>query len=207
MSALIDLVQSLIDRGGESQDLDYKGPIPWPPAPVVKWGLVQDLMALSNTKDGGHILLGIEDRTGKVRGFSEGQAASWDQSKVYEVVKAHSSPVPRFLIQRVAHPAGILVLITVGEFSEVPHICSSGVSVGKDEILRPGGIYIRTLGAQSKLVSDVEEITELFDRARRKHPEFLDLLERIEEQKSKVTDAYAEQIALDRQGFGSSDAN
>lgn len=202
MSALVDLVQSLLDSGGESQNLDYKRRIAWPTADYLKWGLVQDVLAFSNTKDGGHILIGVEDSTGKVLGLTKDEAASWDQSKVYEAVKAHSSPVPTFLIQRAQMPDGSrLVLITVSEFLEVPHICSAGVRVGNDEILREGGIYVRTEGAQSKLISDVQETTELFDRARRKHPEYLDLLERVEEQRSVVTDEYASQIEMDRKDF------
>jgi predicted HTH transcriptional regulator len=74
-----ELVGELMDRGGESRDLDFKGPMS-PTWLGAKWGLVKDILAFANTPGGGHLLIGVEDVTGRLIGMSDGDRRTWDRS-------------------------------------------------------------------------------------------------------------------------------
>jgi predicted HTH transcriptional regulator len=203
MSDLGELVRELMDRGGESRDLDFKGPMTWPPTWLgAKWGLVKDILAFANTPGGGHLLIGVEDVTGRLIGLSDGDRRTWDQSAVHQAVESHASPPPDFTVRgQEVEPGKWVVLVSVREFVEVFHICSEGVEVNGKEILRRGGIYIRTVGAESVLMDDVEQVRDLVGRAVARSPEYAAAVAKIQAAPPMVTQAYDDALAGDRQAM------
>ncbi|HEY6351943.1 MAG TPA: ATP-binding protein, partial [Candidatus Angelobacter sp.] len=67
----------------ETKNLDYKQSMNWASASNEdKCKLVKDILAMMNTPDGGQIVIGVEDNTYNLLGVNDGDAASFDITKV-----------------------------------------------------------------------------------------------------------------------------
>ena len=74
----------MLERQAESRGLDYKAPMSFGPGNREKAKIIKCLMAFANTQDGGSILVGVSEASGKFvsSGLTDRQADSFDQSKV-----------------------------------------------------------------------------------------------------------------------------
>lgn len=72
----VERVHELIRLGNENRNLDYKGAFPWDKASNdEKCAIAKDVLAFSNTRDGGMILIGVNDKSGVLEGLTEEQFA------------------------------------------------------------------------------------------------------------------------------------
>jgi hypothetical protein len=163
-----DRIRELVALGNENRNLDYKGPFSWTEATnEERCEIVKDVLAFANTRDGGIILIGVNDKTGILEGLTEEQYASFDQTRFNEFVHKYADPRHTCKVHRQVVDGHKLIAIEVPEFADVPILSKHSVqSVAKASqlILRQAGLYMRTDKASSQLIEDADEMRELLNR-------------------------------------------
>ncbi len=155
-----------IEAAGESTNIDAKGPMEWDGAKDSA-GLTKDILAFSNCRDGGVIVVGKgESEPGKfvLTGLSEQQAASFETTKVATWVNNHCSPPVALVCYRQEHQSRQFIVIAVSEFHDVPVLCTKHFDhpdKRSKPLLRKGAIYVRTPNAESAPLSSIEELRSL----------------------------------------------
>lgn len=161
------LVRDLLAQGSESY-VDYKTAMA-APADKQAWAKVaKHVIGLSNRRDGGFLLIGVEDGTLRPIGLTSQQVATWDAAKVNAALAPYAMPGPVVQVIRGALPDGkVLVAVRVVPFEEQPLVCIKSVpgERGKAPILRRGALYIRTEGTETREISTEAEMRELLGRA------------------------------------------
>lgn len=167
-----DDIRRLLLQKTETKNLDYKGDCNWATASNdEKCELVKDILAMSNTQDGGQIVFGVADRTFDFVGMDAQSFASFDPTRVNDFVRRFSDPPFACTVYRFTIDGRRTVVIEVPEFSEVPIICKADANSAnspRNTILRKGGLYVRTDKPSSELVSSAEEMRDIVGRASRK---------------------------------------
>lgn len=162
-----------VHASGENDLVECKGPMAWDGANASA-SLTKDIAALGNSRDGGIIVIGKSqagDGSFSYDGLSDEQAASFDTTKVAQWVNARFSP-PVCLACHLAELDGKkYVVILVSEFDDVPSLCIKSFQDSKESrkhILREGTIYVRNQNAESKPISEVDELRAVIGLATRK---------------------------------------
>jgi len=129
--------------------------------------LAKHVIGLSNRKDDGYLLIGVEDGTLKPLGLDPNQVATWDAAKVNAALAAYAAPRPVVQVIRGSPEDGtVLLALRVAPFEEQPLVCTRSVADDRDKtILREGALYIRTEGTETREVSTEAEMRELLSRA------------------------------------------
>lgn len=172
-SACNDVIRNLLARGGEGGNVDYKAPIGWPKKNTDERAtLVRHLIGFANARDGGYILIGVDDSTKEPQSLSEEQARSWDATAIGEVLARFSSPPPEIEVCRGHAPSGeLLVAVHVTEFASVPCVCilehvrEAKATQAERMILRKGALYLRTGIASTREIDSEVMMRELLARA------------------------------------------
>ena len=164
---------SIIYRGAESDELDYKAAQNW--NELSRGGrakFVRHCLALANTK-GGYIVVGVgEDSNGRpvdFTGLTEEQSKSFDPTSVGNFISRFSDPPIDFTLERPVVDGKCYAVFAVKPFRELPHVCPSNC---EDELLR-GVFYIRTKDASSRPAYRATELHSIIQRALRNQREML----------------------------------
>jgi Putative DNA-binding domain len=164
----IERVRQLIELGNENRNLDYKGAFSWDEASKdQKCEITKDILAFSNVRDGGVILVGVNDKTGVVEGLTEQQYASFDQTKLNDFVHRYTDPRHTSLVHRLTIEGKRVVVIDVPEFADVPILCARDVNSSTNSsrlILKRATLYKRTDKATSEPIEESHEMRELLNR-------------------------------------------
>ena len=160
------LVRDLLAQGSESR-VDYKTAVAAPTDSRGRAKLAKHVIGLSNRKDGGYLLIGVEDGTLRPIGLTAEQVASWDAAKVTAKLAPFAVPRPVIQVFRgVLADGKVLIALHVVPFEEQPLVCIKTVPDERGgPILRAGALYIRTEGTETKEVSTEAEMRELLGRA------------------------------------------
>ncbi|MCC9602870.1 ATP-binding protein [Stieleria sp. JC731] len=148
---------------GESDKIDAKGPMGWDGG-VESAGLAKDIAAFANSKDGGVIVIGkseSDDGSFALDGVSDQQSASFETTKVATWVNNRFSPPIGLVCHTHRHTNKKFVIITIDEFSDVPHLCTKTFqdpANAKKLLLREKTIYVRTANAESAPLGTIEEL-------------------------------------------------
>jgi predicted HTH transcriptional regulator len=134
--------------------------------------LIRHMIGLGNSRDGGHLLIGVDNATKKATGLTLEQASSWDPSPITEALSQFGAPVPRIdICQGEASDRHLLVLVHVAEFDQQPCVCiqnharkESGLE-SERLILRKGALYVRTVGAITREIDSEPMMRDLLKRA------------------------------------------
>jgi hypothetical protein len=175
-----DIVRSLIARRAESRSLDYKRAMSFDRDS--RGEIVKCLMAMANTREGGYLLIGVDQASGEVEPLSPEQAGSFDPTPVGDFARNHCSELPDFS-SAVVHFDGdgvsqTVVLIRVRPFAREPIVCTMDLHGPNNRlVLRAGAVYVRTDDAKCVEIRSAQEMRELIRTAVDRHEG--DLLERI----------------------------
>jgi hypothetical protein len=164
----VERIRELISLGNENRNLDYKGAFSWDEASNdEKCQITKDVLAFSNTRDGGVILIGVNDKSGVLEGLTEEQFASFDQTKFNSFVHRYTDPNHSSNVHRIVVDGTRVVVIDVPEFADVPILsardANSSVNPSK-LILRKAALYMRTEKASSEVIEDADAMRELLNR-------------------------------------------
>ncbi len=181
VAELDDFFRALLSNPKETRTRDNKSKTGWPePKSASRFSLIKDIMAFSNTRDGGTLVFGVENGTHQLLGLTHDQVESFDKSKIYEALKTFASPIPNFDVDRCELDGSWYVALVVREFSEVPTICrqSADAQVGPSNpkvktVLRGGSVYVRTEGAQTVEIDSERLMKELLELAVRRKGDHL----------------------------------
>ena len=161
-------IRELVLLGNENRNLDYKGAFSWDEASTdEKCAIAKDVLAFANTRDGGVILVGVNDKTGAPEGLTEEQFASFDQTKFNSFVHRYTDPRHTVSIHRMTLDARKLVAIDIPEFGDVPILCSRDAHSSSNQsklILKRATLYKRTEKATSEAIEGADEMRELLNR-------------------------------------------
>jgi len=168
------LIRELLAQGSESR-VDYKSPRLAPSSRPAWANLAKHVIGLSNRKDGGYMLIGVEDGTFKAHGLSDDQVATWDAARVNAALAGYAAPRP--VVQVICgslEDGTVLLALRVAEFEEQPLVCTKSIRDDQGSpVLRQGALYIRTEDTETREVSTEAEMRELLSRAYVKRAERL----------------------------------
>jgi predicted HTH transcriptional regulator len=160
------LVRDMLAQGSES-GVDYKNAKPAPSDPRAWADLAKDVIAFSNRKDGGYLLIGVQDSTLEPVGLTEPQVATWDAARVNVGLAPFAAPSPVVQVFRGSLEDGkVLIALRVPPFDEQPLVCIKSVADSSNKsITREGALYIRTEETRTREVSTEAQMRELLGRA------------------------------------------
>lgn len=164
---------SIIYRGVESEELDYKAAQDWNSlSRSGKAKFVRHCIALANSK-GGYIVVGVgEDGAGRptlYTGLTEKQSRSFDPTPVGNFINNYVEPELDFTIERPVVDGRRYAIFVVRRFSGIPHVCTYGC----EGELQQGVFYIRTAEASSRPAFRAHELHGLIQRSLRNQREQL----------------------------------
>lgn len=165
--------KSIVCRGVESEELDYKAAQDW--RKLSRHGkskFVRHCLAMANTK-GGYIVVGVgEDSAGQpslFTGLTGEQAKSFDPTIVGNFINKYADPEIDFTVERPIVDGKRYAIFVIRRFSNIPHVCSYGF----ENELQQGVFYIRTADASSRPAYRASEIHGIIQRALRNQREIL----------------------------------
>jgi hypothetical protein len=172
---LRDRIAGALDLLQEGRSVDFKMAVEWV---ELKHGIPKDVLAMSNVRDGGIIIVGVEEIDNKwnLTGMTQEQLNTYDPDDMIDHVNRYASPSITVDVVKHAHNDGLnFLIIQVHEFVESPILCKRDYSGD----LRRGAFYIRPLGKpESREVQNAEEMRDLLDLAAEKRTR--NLLRQIE---------------------------
>jgi hypothetical protein len=159
-------IRELIKSGSETPNLDYKITAIWDTNHTQdRLDIIKDILAMSNTRDGGKIVIGVDDKTKEYRGLSDEAYASFDVTKVNQLLNNYADPaISCEVICRSNLDGKKVVVIIVPEFPVDPIICKKNVNDPHNKpFLIKGGLYTRTVDCSSELVSSADETRRILE--------------------------------------------
>jgi len=148
-------------HGREERNLEYKPSLNWKDD-TTKAKIAKAVLAMANLRDGGFIVLGVEDSGAKPTGMNQRDSESFNQDHVLAHVNEYADPFVELAVSPVELEGKLFVVIRVQEFYEIPVICKKET---KDQNLRKGAIYIRSRripeSAEVRSQTEMREILEL----------------------------------------------
>jgi hypothetical protein len=162
----------IIKAAGESENIDAKGPVAWDGS-VESASLAKDIAAFANSRNGGVIVVGKKEESGKfdATGVTQDQAATFETTKVAQWVNTRFAPAIRLVCYQQEVDGKLFVVIEVLEFDDIPAICMKPFpdpNNSKNELLKKRTIYVRNANAASAPVETVEELRTLIGLATKK---------------------------------------
>ena len=158
-------VQGLIELGHETTNVEFKRGDSLDNKTYVAI-VARAAMSLANTRDGGHILLGVDDSNpaGDTSGMEPGHVAAWlNHDNVMAKVNAYADPPMALHPERRSLPNGrVIVVLEVSEFDSVPILCKRDLG----EKLKSGELYTRSLSKpESSRTHTQNELRAVLDLA------------------------------------------
>ncbi|MDP8206531.1 MAG: ATP-binding protein [Candidatus Electryonea clarkiae] len=153
----------LVHIGKETRALEFKRSTPWKDS-VFKAKIVKTMLAISNIRDGGNIVIGVEqndDDSFSFTGMTETDLDQWKYDDISSHVSEFADPFVKFSMDRIIYDEKTFIVLTIFEFIEIPVLCKRD----GESNLRRGAIYTRThrLPESAEIPSQTElrEILEL----------------------------------------------
>lgn len=94
------LVQRLFAQHAESRSLDYKGAIAFDLGALDGAKTLKHIVAMGNSRDGGYLLIGVNNQAHNPEPLDQAQLDTWDQTRVVQALARHSAPPPVIEIHR-----------------------------------------------------------------------------------------------------------
>lgn len=157
-----------IQQGKEERYLEYKGSMVWS-RDDTKVKIAQAMMAMSNLRNGGVIVVGMKEIKRGVWEpdiMTDEQVASFTQDDIAQWVNGYTVPAVQFTVEPFLLDTNKFVIIKVREFDSVPTICRKPKQLMGKEVLKNGAIYYRSNSKnESAPISSDEDMRELITLA------------------------------------------
>lgn len=153
-------LEELLEGGRETPRIEYKGPMGWNIDTFAK-----DILALSNIKNGGYIIIGMkETEVGYQRkGVSREQKGTFKIDIMRDQISSVAVPPVDFSVDFPLDKNGLqFVVIKIYEFKEIPTIC-----IKDSHDTKSSTIYYRNTGrrVESAPISNYHDLRDLLERA------------------------------------------
>jgi len=165
-----ELIAQLLESGYELRNIEYKSPFNWSDkkATWIKEKTIRAILATTNTRSGGQIVIGVEtkdDKSINLKGVTDEELKSLeDFDGIKGEVDGFSFTNTDFDISWGSHKNKKYVVLTIHEFSEIPAICrKNGETKG---VLTIYDIYARSKKAPySSIKATDAELREMIHMA------------------------------------------
>lgn len=147
---------------GETNNLDFKGPLAFVGADRAE--LAKDIIAMTNTADGGIIVIGVNDDR-STTGLTREQVKSWDPTKIHDYLQKYCQPVPEVQVEIVKTGDGSLAVLRVSEFKTQPVITTKQLDRANGSQLFGAGVVLVREGVASTAIRSAESMRSLLERA------------------------------------------
>ncbi len=154
----------------ESKSIEYKTSFAWPekkdflPDNQKAQEVIRTILALSNTRDGGKIIIGVDqDREHKKltpAGVSEEILKTYDHDSIFEMVRYFGNPQPEFETKCHKWKDMKFIIFHVEGFKQGPVISKTNIKKNIEQI-KSSAIYIRTHKPETKVLDKPEELYNL----------------------------------------------
>jgi predicted HTH transcriptional regulator len=157
---------NFILHGREERNLEYKGPMSWKERDV-KIEITRSILGMANLRDGGSIIIGVENEAFTPVGMQLDQAQSFTQDKVDDFVRNYADPFVETKVTQVPYNGKDFIVIQIREFELLPVICKKDGKLRNGKLrLRRGVIYTRSRGKSETIeVPSQTEMREIIDLA------------------------------------------
>lgn len=156
----------LIEMGHESRSVEFRTGFDWA-KPDDKWHklrLIKSILGLSNLRDEGHVILGIDEKKDKTldfRGCDEAAIPSFSYDAIKGEVDGYADNQAIDIEIQQAEWEGLKYLvIRVRGFEDLPTICKKDAKDPGDEsklMLRRGAVYVRSVSGEPSTVEAMEK--------------------------------------------------
>ncbi len=157
------IVQWVAD--GETDNVDFKAPMPFKESHRAE--IAKDIIALCNTKDGGVLLIGVEDEPAVIVGVPDIDARTWEATKIHDYLRRHADPVPVVRVEKVDVDGRRVVVVIVNEFSGQPVVTT------RDSAAFVEASVLMRQGVSSKPIASADAMRDLLERAIRRRADQL----------------------------------
>ena len=152
--------EALLERGAETQNVDFKESCAW----NVKC-FAKDILAMSNIEDGGFLIIGMREiKSGFERiGISETDLQTYNIDLMKDQLSSYADPRTDLVMHIHSDNTGKnYIFIKIFEFDEVPVICKKECKETKQNI-----IYYRNSNRrpESAPISNTSDLRNLLERA------------------------------------------
>lgn len=166
-----DYIGQFLEFLSEERNMEYKQSTPWLENEF-KAKITKTILALSNIRDGGNILIGIRELEGGLyesEGVCDEHYETYTKDEMTSYVSSYADPYVRFEIYKSEISSKKFVMIRVYEFDEIPVVCKKDFNSEATIILRKGATYTRSYGKPQTIeVPSQNEMRELLDMATEK---------------------------------------
>jgi len=158
-----------IQHRKEERYLEYKCSMMWTGDDTTKVKVAKAMMAMSNLRNGGVIVIGMKEiQTGvwEPDDMTVQQVMSFSHDDIAQWVNDYAVPAVQFTVEPFVLDKNQFVIIQVREFDSVPTICRKQKTLGGGEALKTGAIYYRSNRKnESAPISSEEDTRELIGLA------------------------------------------
>lgn len=161
----ISELYELVSIGEQRRNVEIKRSMSWDNART-KAKIVKVILAMSNIRDGGYLILGFEENGDSYRpeGMSESALNSFDYDNIKSHVARFADPYVTFHMEVVEDESENkkFIVFSIREFEEIPIICKRN---GMENLVE-GNIYTRSRSLPSTVrVPTQSEMREIMDLA------------------------------------------
>lgn len=171
MADVTDL-EFYVQHRKEERYLEYKRSMMWTGNNTTKVKVAKAMMAMSNLRNGGVVVIGMREVKKGVwepENMTAERVTSFNQDDIAQWVNDCAIPAVQFKVEPFTHDDNEFVIIQVQEFDSVPTICHKQKPRGGNEVLKTGAIYYRSKRKnESAPISSDEDMRELIELAVRK---------------------------------------
>lgn len=173
-SRLSERVQAAVYRLQEEPGVEFKQSCPWS---TLKFGLIRTGLAMANLRDGGLVIVGIQQRddSWNVTGIDPDHLSTFDPDDVRDTIDSFASPYitcELVTMEAEADDASgsrpIFLVLDISEFDETPVVCKKdGPSNSK---IQSGVIYYRPFTGRpsTRRIVRAEDLHSLLELAAEK---------------------------------------
>ena len=166
----IDQLDNLQALGHEQPRVEYKGSGKLTSKRFAA-KVVRAILAMSNIRDGGIVVIGVEDVDGVVKwsGVHNDDITTWTYDNLADKVAAYADPSVSFELTKLPSNGNNFIIITINEFDETPTFCKKEANVEGNQILKKGVLYIRPRHkAESSAISTSQDMRDIISLATEK---------------------------------------
>ena len=138
-----DIWPAIVQDRVETRSVEYKGPAPWT---RLRHKIKRTAIALANTEDGGHIVIGLRAVNGiyVLQGLTKKMRASYsDIESLQGQVSACASPPLQVTVRLLEDDERCFAVFSILGIQTIPHISTQTELPGRQGITR-GVVYMRT---------------------------------------------------------------
>lgn len=182
--------------GSEARGLEFKQSMDWGDREA-RLGLIRTFMAMSNTRDGGVVVVGVrenDDGTFAPVGMTPDHYESFVPDDIADQAARYADPAVEMRVIKGEYDGRLFAVVEIEPFIDVPTVCRQSDG-GGSRVLRQGAVYIRPAGTpRTEEIRTFRDMRDIIEQAVERR------IERFREL-GLLPAVGAEQIAPDREAL------